>query len=217
MPSNKRGYFLTFEGCEGSGKSTQAFLLAEILRAEGIDVVITREPGGSPGAEIIRDLLVKGEVDQWDAVTEALLFMAARRNHLVNIIWPALRDGKWVICDRFVDSSFAFQGYGHGLSLDHLKSIYHMVGENFYPDLTILLDVDPVVGLERTQHRDHDENRFERMSMGFHTKVYEGYHELAKEYASRYIIIDSQRKEVEETTAEIWRHIEKRLLHVEYV
>lgn len=131
-----RGRFITFEGGEGGGKSTQLRLLAEALRGVGREVVTTREPGGSKGAEDIRALLVTGVPDRWDGITEALLHTAARRDHLIKTVWPALDRGAWVICDRFADSTMAYQGYGHGLPLEMLDALYRTAIGDFRPDLT---------------------------------------------------------------------------------
>src|SRR6201996_9132030 len=133
------GRFITFEGGEGAGKSTQLRRLAETLRERGRDVVTTREPGGSPGAEQIRALLVSGEPDRWDGMTEALLHFAARRDHLRRTVWPALEAGKWVLSDRFADSTLAYQGYGHGLSHHHIRELYRLAVGDFCADLTLIL------------------------------------------------------------------------------
>lgn len=132
-----RGRFITFEGGEGAGKSTQLGLLADALARAGIAAIRTREPGGAPGAEEIRRLLVEGAPQRWDAETEALLMVAARRNHLVETVWPALDRGDWVICDRFADSTLAYQGYGRGLPREALASLHSLIAGNFKPDLTL--------------------------------------------------------------------------------
>lgn len=135
-----RGRFITLEGGEGAGKSTQVRLLADALRRAGHDVVVTREPGGTPGAEQIRALLVQGDTGRWDAVTEALLLFAARRDHLVKTIWPALDRGDWVVSDRFSDSTLAYQGYAHGMGTELIERLYALTVGEFQPDLTIMLD-----------------------------------------------------------------------------
>ena len=142
----KKGFFITFEGGEGTGKSTQCRLLSKALEDEGLQTVLTREPGGSAGAEEIRALLVNGDAGKWDSKTELLLFMAARRNHLTTKIWPEMADGKVVICDRFLDSTIAYQGYGRGKNqelIHEIKNIYHLIADDFQPDLTFILDIDP--------------------------------------------------------------------------
>ncbi|NIQ96157.1 MAG: dTMP kinase, partial [Desulfuromonadales bacterium] len=141
MTEPKGGLFITLEGGEGGGKSTQARLLAEFLELRGEEVVLTREPGGSPGAEQIRSLLVDGETHRWDATTEALLHFAARRDHLVKTVIPALDRGAWVVCDRFADSTMAYQGYGHGLPKEALAVLYDFAVGTIKPDLTLVLDL----------------------------------------------------------------------------
>ena len=189
-----RGFFITFEGGEGTGKSTQCRELVAALEKRGIPCLLTREPGGSPGAEEIRNLLVNGEKGRWDSLTEMLLFMAARRNHLMTRILPALREGKVVVCDRFLDSTLAYQGYGYGKNqetIDAINSVYHLIAGDFYPDLTIVLDIDPVVGLKRSCDRaGNTEKRFESMDLSFHQNLRQGFLDLAKNN-SRYVIIDA--------------------------
>lgn len=148
----KPNFFITFEGGEGAGKSTQARLLAAFLEKQGASCLLTREPGGSPGAEEIRNLVVKGTVGRWDVMTEALLMFAARRDHLVNTVWPALKEGKTVICDRFADSTMAYQGFGYadkGLGQAAVEQLYQIVVGSFKPDLTIILDMPVESGIER--------------------------------------------------------------------
>ena len=151
--------FITFEGGEGAGKTTHVKRLADALTTAGIDVRTTREPGGAPGAEEIRDLLVTGETGRWDATSEALLHFAARRAHVEAMVRPALAAGRWVVCDRFADSTMAYQGYGHGLGRDAVETLYRVVLDDFAPDLTLILDVPVAVGLERAGGRDHAEDR----------------------------------------------------------
>lgn len=189
-----RGLFITFEGGEGAGKSTQCCLLAEALTAQGHICLLTREPGGSPGAEQIRSLLVQGDKDRWDTMTEMLLFMAARRNHLTQTIWPALQAGKVVICDRFLDSTVAYQGYGYGKNqktIDDIYRVYHLIAGDFKPDLTFILDLDPVDGIRRSLSRTgNTEQRFESMDLTFHQNLRTGFLELAKNN-DRYYVIDA--------------------------
>lgn len=144
-----KGKFITIEGGEGAGKSTQIAGLVAWLNGRGIEAVATREPGGSPGAELVRRLLVEGPVDRWDAATEALLHFAARRDHLLKTVWPALEAGKWVVSDRFADSTLAYQGYGHGLDLKVLGELYRLAVGEFRPDLTVILDLPVEIGLTR--------------------------------------------------------------------
>lgn len=152
-----RGRFITLEGGEGAGKSTQIALLAKQLQDRGIDVQTTREPGGSPGAEAIRGLLVTGAPDRWDAMTEALLHYAARRDHVRVAIEPALARGTWVLCDRFADSTMAYQGYGHDLGRDVIDRLHALVLGPLQPDLTLILDLDETTGLTRAVARSGNE------------------------------------------------------------
>ena len=148
-----RAGFITLEGGEGAGKSTQAKRLAESLERRGIECLLTREPGGSPGAEVIRRLLVQGERDKWDAKTETLLLFAARADHVSRQIRPALEAGSWVICDRFTDSTYAYQGSGRGVSREFIEKLEALVLDGFAPDVTLVLDVEPRIGLARTSGR----------------------------------------------------------------
>ena len=190
----KKGYFITLEGGEGTGKSTQCRLLADYLTQMGHKVLLTREPGGSIGAEEIRNLLVTGDKSRWDSVTETLLFMAARRNHLVKRIWPAMEEGQIVICDRFLDSTLAYQGYGYGKNqqtLDMIQTIYRLIAGDFYPDLTIVLDIDPKLGLQRSCARaGNNEQRFESMDLSFHNNLRQGFLDLARSN-NRYAVVDA--------------------------
>ncbi len=186
------GKFITLEGGEGAGKSTQLLLLSDFLKSKGYMVLTTREPGGSPGAELIRDMLVKGDVERWDPVTEMLLFNAARRDHLVNTIIPELDAGKWVICDRFADATLAYQGYGHGLPLLMLNRINKYVCESVIPDLTLIFDLAPQLGLGRAIARhDTSDDRFERMDLKFHERLRDGYRRIAQTDLNRYALIDA--------------------------
>jgi dTMP kinase len=183
------GLFLSFEGIDGSGKSTQARRLAEDLRSEGRDVVLTREPGGSPGAEEIRRLVLEGDPDRWSAETELLLFTAARRDHLERTIRPALAAGKIVICDRFADSTRIYQGVTRGdlrAKVDTLHSL--MIGQE--PDLTFLVDIDPAVGLSRAKGRQTAEERFEDMGLAMQVKMRAAFLALATEHPTRFRVID---------------------------
>jgi dTMP kinase len=183
--------FLTFEGGEGAGKSTQVRLLAEHLRGKGIDVLTTREPGGSPGAEMIRKLLVEGAGDAWDGTTEALLMFAARRDHLVRTIRPALQGGRWVISDRFADSTRAYQGYGHGLDLARIETLHHLAVGDVQPDLTIILDLPVETGLARAASRRGAETRYEGLGLDFHQRVRDGFRRIAAADPQRCALIDA--------------------------
>lgn len=186
-----KGAFLSFEGIDGSGKSTQARLLAEALRATGRAVTLTREPGGSPGAEEIRRLVLTGDPDRWSPETEILLFTAARRDHLEKTILPALARGEVVVTDRFADSTRMYQGLrGAGLTetVDRLHSL--MIGRE--PDLTFLIDIDPAVGLSRAQARAGDEMRFEEMGLATQARMRDGFLALAAGNP-RFRVIDGAR------------------------
>lgn len=186
-----RGRFITLEGGEGAGKSTQCARLAEALRAMGQEVITTREPGGSKGAEEIRALLVRGAADRWDGETETLLHYAARRDHLRRTIDPALQAGVWVISDRFNDSTLAYQGYGHGLDLGALHQVARFAIGPVRPDLTVVLDVPVEAGLARTQGRLAEEGRYESMALAFHHRVRHGFLTLAAEEPERCAVIDA--------------------------
>lgn len=183
------GRFITFEGIDGSGKSTQARRVAAALETRGYQVVLTREPGGSPGAEEIRRLVLEGDPDRWSAETEILLFTAARRDHLERTILPALEAGKIVICDRFADSTRMYQGLSRG-DLRQLVDQLHnlMIGRE--PDLTILIDMDPDIGLSRALGRQGHEERFESFGADLQHRMRAGFLDLAKTFSNRFRIID---------------------------
>lgn len=188
----KAGLFLTFEGIDGSGKSSQARMLAEHLRGLGHDVVLTREPGGSAGAEEIRSLVLEGDPDRWSAETEILLFTAARRDHLERTIRPALAEGKVVICDRFADSTRMYQGLSRG-DLRGLVDQLHdlMIGRE--PDMTVLIDMDPETGLSRAKGRQGTEERFEDFGLDLQQQMRAGFLALADEYSDRFRVVDGNR------------------------
>ncbi len=186
-----RGKFITFEGGEGTGKSTQCQLLAEYLRLKGHEVIITREPGGTDGAELIRALLVSGDVNRWSGVTEALLLNAARVDHWEKVISPALTTGTWVICDRFADSTIAYQGYGRGLDVAFLKNLHESVLPNVWPDLTYIFDLDPKIGIARALSRRTSEIRFEKLEIDFHNRMRTGYLDIARDFPERCRLIDA--------------------------
>lgn len=198
------GRFITFEGGEGAGKSTQVRVLAEYLRAAGRNIVLTREPGGSAGAELIRKLLVEGEPDRWSPMAETLMFMAARADHLARLIDPAIAAGQWVICDRFSDSTAVYQGAGRDLGIDLIRSLQRLAGARM-PDLTFVLDIDPVAGLQRTRDRGIAEDRFERFDVAFHQRLRSAFLELAQSEPARCSVIDASRPA--EIIAEEIRHI----------
>lgn len=186
------GLFISFEGIDGSGKSTQARLLAEHLREAGHEVVLTREPGGSPGAEEIRALVLQGAPDRWSAETEILLFTAARRDHLERTIEPALKAGKIVICDRFADSTRMYQGLSRG-DLRGVVDDLHRLMIGVEPDVTILIDMDPAQGLSRALSRKTVEERFEDFGEGLQAAMRAGFLDLAREFADRFVVIDGAR------------------------
>lgn len=204
-----QGRFISFEGIDGSGKSTQACLLADHLRQIGHDVVLTREPGGSDGAEEIRKLVLEGDPDRWSAETELLLFTAARRDHVERVIEPALAAGKVVICDRFADSTRLYQGLGRG-NLRSLVDQLHdlMIGRE--PDLTVLVDMDPSTGLSRALSRKGKEERFESFGSNLQERMRQGFLDLAADFPKRFRIVDGNR-EVEAVAADIRAIVEQRL------
>ena len=186
-----QGKFITLEGGEGSGKSTQVSALAAALRAAGREVVETREPGGSPGAEAIRELLIHGASDRWDPVSETLLHFAARRDHLRATVWPALQRGAWVISDRFADSTLAYQGYGQGVKPETIREIYALTIGDFRPDLTFILDIPPAAGLRRAAARKTGGERYEGMGLAFHERLRTGFLEIAAAEPERCLVIDA--------------------------
>lgn len=188
------GKFITLEGGEGAGKSTQAKHLATYLQNQGLEVVLTREVGGCPSAEDIRNLwLGKGE-GYWDGLTEILLISAARREHLVKVIWPALERGAWVISDRFMDSTRAYQGVGLGLGVDLVDHYYrHIAGKEFEPHLTLLLDLPVEVGLRRVGARGGQDDRYQQQKAVFHQTLRDAYLDLSKKYPERIKVIDAGR------------------------
>lgn len=205
-----RGRFITLEGGEGAGKSTQIARLKAWLEARGHDVVATREPGGSPGAEMVRKLLVEGPADRWDGVSEALLHFAARRDHLRVTVWPALARGAWVVSDRFADSTLAYQGHGHGLDPGLLERLYDVAVGDFRPDLTLVLDLPVEVGLARAASRRGNETRYEALPGGFHERVREGFREIARRAPGRCALIDAT-AEIDVIAEAIARTVAERL------
>ncbi|MBV9198272.1 MAG: dTMP kinase [Alphaproteobacteria bacterium] len=185
-----RGRFISIEGGEGAGKSTQIALLAGALERAGIAVQATREPGGSPGAEAIRELLLEGEGERWDATAEALLLVAARYDHVTRVIAPALAQGVWVVSDRFADSTMAYQGYGRGVALTDLAALHSFALGEFSPDLTVILDLPVETGLARAAARSAAD-RFERLDYAFHERLRHGFQRIAADNPARCVLIDA--------------------------
>ncbi len=186
-----RGRLITLEGGEGCGKSTQARRLAQALRDRGHPVLLTREPGGAPGAEAIRALLVEGEPQRWDALTECLLHVAARRDHVERTVGPALERGDWVVSDRFSDSTMAYQGYGQRLGPDPVAALHRLALGTLRPDVTLILDLPAAEGLHRATRRPGSESRYERMDPRFHERVRAGFLEIARREPERCAVIDA--------------------------
>ena len=184
--------FITFEGGEGCGKSTVLKAIKERLDSAGVSVVLTREPGGTPIAEQIRNVILDKGNTAMDGRTEALLYAASRRQHLVEKIWPALQEGKTVLCDRYLDSSLAYQGGARGLGIDEVLSINLFATEGTYPDLTLLFDLEPEQGLARiAANQNREVNRLDLEKLDFHHQVRNNFLALAKRYPDRYVIIDA--------------------------
>lgn len=208
------GKFITFEGGDGCGKTTQAKLLFNLLNEADISTLFTREPGGTEGAEDIRKLLVTGETGRWDKMTETLLYFAARRDHVLNLIKPSIERGEWIVCDRFTLSTFAYQGYGAGLSINYIEGLHKFSIGDFTPDFTIVYDIETEFALDRVKHRTDNENvnhakpedRYEKMSDPFHKNVRRGFLEMAKklndELENRCAVINSNNsiKEIHDVT-----------------
>jgi dTMP kinase len=204
-----RGRFITFEGGEGAGKSTQVRHLSVRLEQRGAKVRTTREPGGSPGAEAIRKLLVEGEPGRWDVLSETLMLFAARADHAAHVIRPALARGEFVVCDRFTDSTYAYQGAGRGMPRETIRRIDSIAVPDLKPDLTFILDLPVETGLARTTGRRHAETRFEQFDIAFHTRLRQGFLDIARHHPERCCVIDSTRPEADVATA-IWNILEER-------
>jgi len=199
--------FITFEGGEGTGKSTQVKMLAMRLMGEGVDVLATREPGGTPEAESVRSLLVSGDVTRWSPEAEALLNYAARDSHLRGLIRPALAEGKTVLCDRFMDSTRAYQGYAGDCSFHLIDELERSIIGETKPDLTLIFDLDPAVGLARAHSRgDGSEDRYERKGLDFHHRLRTGFLTIAKAEPKRCRLIDASRS-IEEVSDQIWQSL----------
>jgi dTMP kinase len=203
------GRFISLEGGEGTGKSTQARRLAARLRERAIDVVLTREPGGSPGAEQIRKLVVEGDGGRWTPITEALLVYAARADHVARTIGPALAKGQWVITDRFSDSTFAYQGAGRGLPRETIRRIDAAVLDDFRPDLTLVLDLPVEVGLARALGRGGSETRFENLDRDFHERMRVAFQDIVRKQPERCRLIDAAAEE-DAVAAAIWDAVRAR-------
>ncbi len=206
-----QGRFITFEGGEGTGKSTQSARLVERLRARGLEVVQTREPGGSPGAEQVRHLALNGDPGRWSPMTETLLMFAARSDHLERTIRPALGAGHWVVCDRFADSSRAYQGIGGGTPAAFIEALDAAVVGSTQPDLTLVFDLPVAVGLERAFGRGLTETRFESKGLDFHERLRLGFLEIAARYPQRCAVIDAD-ADMDMVSARVWASVEARLL-----
>ena len=207
----RKGLFITFEGGDGSGKTTASKYVCGQLEAAGYEVVYTREPGGSNIAEQIRSVILDVNNILMDNRTEALLYAASRRQHLVEVILPALKAGKIVICDRFIDSSLAYQGYARGIGVDEVMNINQFAIENCLPDLTIYFDIEPEIGLQRIHSRDYLD-RLENESISFHHKVHEGYKLVCERYPERIKVIDSTQSipDVQKQTLDIVMQLVKK-------
>lgn len=198
--------FITLEGGEGAGKSTHVQRLSQELASHGIDNSVTREPGGSQGAESIRTLLVEGEPGRWGPLVETLLMFAARADHVAHTIRPALNAGKWVICDRFTDSTFAYQGAGRGMGYDTIREIEHVSTGGFRPDFTLILDVPVDEAMNRIGSRHHAEDRFEKFDRTFHERLRSYFRELAQREPQRCVLIDTSAPP-DDVAQQIWNAV----------
>lgn len=205
----EEGFFITFEGVEGSGKSTQASLLGSRLREEGYEIVVTREPGGTRIGEEIRNITHSRENVDLTAVAEVYLMAASRAQLVREIIRPALNDGKIVIADRFIDSSLAYQGYGRELGVDTIAQLNSLAIDNIYPNLTIFLDLPPELGFARRNGTEKID-RLDLQQKDFYERVYQGYKKLAEKYKERYFVVDSSRP-IEEVSEEVWEHMKEKI------
>lgn len=203
--------FITFEGGEGSGKPSALRLLDEKLRAEGFQTVLTREPGGTPIAEQIRNVILDRANTAMDARTEALLYAASRRQHLVEKVWPAIKEGKIVLCDRYLDSSLAYQGGARGLGIDEILNVNLFATEGTFPDLTLLFDIEPELGLARiAKNAQREVNRLDLEKIEFHKGVRATFLSLAKRYPDRFVVIDASQS-LEKVVDDAYKAIKERL------
>lgn len=207
--ANSPGRFITLEGGEGAGKSSQIQVVKDYLEARGIDVVVTREPGGTPVGQEIRNLLVSGDKDKWSPLSETLLILADRAAHLERVIRPALADGKYVVCDRFFDSTRAYQGIAGGLGLEVIHNLQQPVLGTALPDVTLLLDIDPEKGLSRAQERGGD-LRFESKTLAYHQTLRQAFLDFAKQEPERMVVIDADR-DIEAVSTDIITVLGERL------
>tara|TARA_B100000902_G_scaffold399262_1_gene469317 strand:+ start:597 stop:1229 length:633 start_codon:yes stop_codon:yes gene_type:complete len=201
--------FISFEGGEGSGKSTQIKLLAKKLAKHG-DVITTREPGGTIEAEIIRNLLVKGKKNKWSGVVETLLLYAARKDHIDKVIVPSLKKNKWVLCDRFKESTIVYQGYGKNVDIKLIKKLDKLITENLTPSLTFILDIDPKIGLKRSIRKANTETRYENMSLNFHNKIRKAFKQIAKENKRNFKLINAN-QDINLIQDIIWNEVTKKI------
>ena len=203
--------FITLEGPEGSGKTSAIKLVREALEKLGHEIIMTREPGGTPISEQIRNVILDKDNTDMDPRPEALLYAASRRQHLVEKIWPALKEGKIVFCDRYLDSSLSYQGHARVLGIDDILKVNEYATEGTYPHITFLFDIDPELGLERiNKNKDREVNRLDVEKLSFHQKVREGYLILSKRFPDRYIVIDAS-KPLEEVSSNVLKEILNRL------
>jgi len=201
------GRFISFEGGEGAGKSTQARRLAERLKARGVDVALTREPGGAPSAEAIRELLVHGDTGRWEPMSEALLHIAARVEHLAKTVRPALEAGRWVISDRYIDSTRIYQGIVQGVGIERIDELHALTLDGVMPDRTLILDLPVDEGLARAAARTSEgEDRYERMGRGFHESLRAGYRHLARSEPERCCLIDAS-VDADAVAARVWEDV----------
>lgn len=211
MTAHSKGLFITFEGGEGAGKTTQIQFVKDLWLSKGYEVMLTREPGGCKSAEEIRALMIHGDTDRWDSLTELLLYFAARREHYVKVIEPAMKRGVIVLCDRFADSTMAYQGYAMGLGRKKVLDLYRFALGDFEPNATLIFDLDPVIGLKRAQTRGEGGDRYERMGLAFHQKIRDAFLDIAQRNKDRCYVIDANqsiesiRGQVEQSLARLFK------------
>ena len=201
--------FISFEGGEGSGKSTQIKLLAKKLSKYG-DVITTREPGGTIEAEIIRNLLVRGKKNKWSGVVETLLLYAARKDHIDKVIVPNLNKNKWVLCDRFKESTIVYQGYGKNVDINLIKKLDKLITNNLTPSLTFILDIDPKIGLKRSIRKANTETRYEKMSLSFHNKIRKAFKKIANTNKRNFKLINAN-QDIDLVKDIIWNEVTKKI------